>query len=66
MSATLAQQPALADDTTAGFEEFAASGGKMQANPNCFFTDCKEQTQACFTNPACLKGITCLGNCRGE
>jgi hypothetical protein len=27
---------------------------------------CKDQTTACFSNPACLKGITCLGNCRGE
>mmetsp|Transcript_33006 Transcript_33006/g.86703 ORF Transcript_33006/g.86703 Transcript_33006/m.86703 type:complete len:296 (-) Transcript_33006:203-1090(-) len=38
----------------------------MKADPNCFFSDCKAQTQSCFTNPACLKGITCLGNCRGE
>jgi hypothetical protein len=57
---------AIAETTTAGFEEFAAAGGKMKADPNCFFTDCKEPTKACFTNPACLKGITCLGNCRGE
>ena len=50
----------------AGFEEFAAAGGKMKADPSCFFDQCSAQTQACFTNPACLKGITCLGNCRGE
>ena len=49
-----------------GFEDFAAQGGKMEAYPSCFFDECKAQTQACFTNPACLKGITCLGNCRGE
>eukprot|EP00546_Thalassionema_frauenfeldii_P006375 CAMPEP_0178926170 /NCGR_PEP_ID=MMETSP0786-20121207/18362_1 /TAXON_ID=186022 /ORGANISM="Thalassionema frauenfeldii, Strain CCMP 1798" /LENGTH=400 /DNA_ID=CAMNT_0020601219 /DNA_START=19 /DNA_END=1221 /DNA_ORIENTATION=- len=55
-----------ADDSTSGFEEFAAQGGTMKANPSCFFDECKEQTQNCFTNPACLKGITCLGNCRGE
>ena len=69
LSAALTVQPltaAFAEDTTAGFEEFAAAGGKMKADPNCFFTSCKEPTQACFTNPACLKGITCLGNCRGE
>ena len=41
-------------------------GTQMKANPSCFFDECKEPTQACFTNPACLKGITCLGNCRGE
>ena len=69
VSAALSLQPplaAIAETTTAGFEEFAAAGGKMKADPNCFFTDCKEPTKACFTNPACLKGITCLGNCRGE
>ena len=38
----------------------------MTANPSCFFDECKEQSTSCFTNPACLKGITCLGNCRGE
>ena len=32
----------------------------------CRWRRCKEQTTACFSNPACLKGITCLGNCRGE
>ena len=52
--------------STAGFEEFAADGGKMQVDPNCFFKECGPQTKACFSNPACLKGITCLGNCRGE
>lgn len=49
-------------------------------NPTCFLSAlpppkgltvlslprCKDQTTACFTNPACLKGVTCLGNCRGE
>ena len=59
--------PALAaTDSTAGFEEFAADGGTMKADPNCFFKECGDQTKACFSNPACLKGITCLGNCRGE
>ena len=38
----------------------------MKADPSCFFDQCKEQTTSCFTNPSCLKGITCLGNCRGE
>lgn len=66
LSTTLLPLPAFAADSTSGFEEFAAEGGTMKANPSCFFDECKEQTQNCFTNPACLKGITCLGNCRGE
>lgn len=58
---------AAADDaTTAGFEEFAAKGGVMKSDPKCFFDQCGDESKACFTNPSCLKGITCLGNCRGE
>jgi len=54
------------DDASAGFEEFAAKGGVMKTDPSCFFDQCGDQSRACFTNPSCLKGITCLGNCRGE
>ena len=60
---------AVGDDMaapSAGFEEFAAKGGVMKTDPQCFFDQCGPQSQACFTNPSCLKGITCLGNCRGE
>lgn len=65
-AADLATKSASEFSNTAGFEEFAADGGKMKADPNCFFKECGDQTKACFSNPACLKGITCLGNCRGE
>ena len=59
--------PARAEDApSAGFEEFAAQGGVMTTDPKCFFDQCGDQSRACFTNPSCLKGITCLGNCRGE
>ena len=65
-SADLATRSASEFSDTAGFEDFAAQGGKMKADPSCFFNQCKEATTSCFSNPACLKGITCLGNCRGE
>jgi len=61
--------PTFAEDLanpSAGFEEFAAKGGVMKTDPKCFFDQCGAQSNACFTNPSCLKGITCLGNCRGE
>lgn len=59
--------PTFAEDApSAGFEEFAAKGGVMKTDPQCFFDQCGDQSKACFTNPSCLKGITCLGNCRGE
>jgi len=60
---------AVGDDmvaASAGFEEFAAKGGVMKTDPQCFFDQCGDQSKTCFTNPSCLKGITCLGNCRGE
>lgn len=64
----LLPQPAFGatEAPSQGFEEFAAEGGVMKADPQCFFDQCGTQTKACFSNPACLKGITCLGNCRGE
>jgi len=57
---------AVDDVASAGFEEFAAQGGVMKTDPQCFFDQCGDQSKTCFTNPSCLKGITCLGNCRGE
>jgi hypothetical protein len=68
LSSTLGLFPAgaIAEEKSAGFEEFAAQGGVMKTDPNCFFDQCGAQSKACFTNPSCLKGITCLGNCRGE
>ena len=62
----LAPLASIAEETSAGFEEFAAKGGTMEARPECFFDECGDQSKACFTNPSCLKGVTCLGNCRGE
>ncbi|KAJ8598868.1 hypothetical protein CTAYLR_010457 [Chrysophaeum taylorii] len=52
--------------TTQGFSELAAEGGVMKAEPSCFINECGAQTRACFGNPSCLKGVTCLGQCRGE
>jgi hypothetical protein len=38
----------------------------MTTDVGCFLNQCGAQSKACFTNPSCLKGVTCLGNCRGE
>ena len=38
----------------------------MKADPQCFANQCGAASKSCFTNPSCLKGVTCLGNCRGE
>lgn len=52
--------------TTQGFGELAAEGRVMQARPQCFLAECGEQSRACFLKASCLKGVTCLGQCRGE
>lgn len=50
-AADLATRSASEFSSTEGFEDFAAQGGKMKADPNCFFEQCGDQTKACFTNP---------------
>ncbi|KAG8461346.1 hypothetical protein KFE25_010533 [Diacronema lutheri] len=64
------QASALAADpapgTVSGFADYSSKGGVMKADPSCFFDKCGAQTKDCFSNPSCLKGITCLGNCRAE
>ena len=47
----LAPLAGIAEETSAGFEEFAAKGGTMEARPECFFDECGDQSKACFTNP---------------
>jgi len=57
-SATLATKKASEfQGAVEGFEDFAAQGGKMEANPSCFFDECKEQTTSCFTNPVRARPI---------
>mmetsp|Transcript_7960 Transcript_7960/g.24583 ORF Transcript_7960/g.24583 Transcript_7960/m.24583 type:complete len:377 (+) Transcript_7960:20-1150(+) len=57
---------AKAVENTEGFETFAAQGGVMEARPSCFMNECGVASRDCFSNPSCLKGVTCLGRCRGE
>lgn len=52
--------------SVSGFADYSSKGGVMKADPSCFFDKCGAQTKDCFSNPSCLKGITCLGNCRAE
>ena len=48
---SLAPLAGATEETSAGFEEFAAKGGTMEARPQCFFDECGDQSKACFTNP---------------
>ncbi|CAN0120199.1 unnamed protein product [Pylaiella littoralis] len=50
-----------------GFEDYAAQGQQMEnSDVSCFANECKRETASCFTDGSCLKGVTCLGRCKGE
>ncbi|KAG5179765.1 Violaxanthin de-epoxidase-domain-containing protein [Tribonema minus] len=55
------------DVTYDGFADYAAKGKKMdESDVGCFANECGKQTRDCFTDGSCLKGVTCLGRCKGE
>ena len=37
-----------------------------QSDVGCFVQKCGDQTKKLFSNPRGIKGITCLGRCKGE
>jgi hypothetical protein len=37
-----------------------------QSDVGCFLSQCGEQTKALFSNPRGIKGVSCLGRCKGE
>ena len=60
---------AIAADNTQqydGFAEYAKENKMQQSDVGCFIQKCGDETKALFTNPRGIKGITCLGRCKGE
>jgi hypothetical protein len=49
-----------------GFADYAKENQMQQSDVSCFVTKCKEQTINLFKQPRGIKGITCLGRCKGE
>ena len=37
-----------------------------KSDVKCFATKCGDQTKALFSNPRGIKGVSCLGRCKGE
>ena len=37
-----------------------------QSDVGCFIQQCGDQTKALFSNPRGIKGVSCLGRCKGE
>jgi hypothetical protein len=66
---TLTPLPSLADTTQKEYDGFAsyAKENKMeQSDVSCFINKCGDQTKALFSNPRGIKGVSCLGRCKGE
>ena len=64
----LPSSPAFAGDEAKydGFAEYAKENQMQQSDVGCFVKQCGDQTKALFANPRGIKGVTCLGRCKGE
>lgn len=49
-----------------GFAEYAKENKMEKSDVGCFVKKCGDQTKALFSNPRGIKGVTCLGRCKGE
>jgi hypothetical protein len=49
-----------------GFAEYAQENKMEQSDVACFAQQCGAQTKALFSNPRGIKGVSCLGRCKGE
>jgi hypothetical protein len=49
-----------------GFAEYAAKNQMEKSDVACFAQQCGAQTKALFSSPRGIKGVSCLGRCKGE
>ena len=62
----LADTPASATQNYDGFAEYAKENQMEQSDVGCFINKCGDQTKQLFSNPRGIKGVSCLGRCKGE
>jgi len=61
--------PSLAGSAAAnydGFADYAKDNQMEKSDVGCFVSKCGDQTRNLFSNPRGIKGISCLGRCKGE
>lgn len=49
-----------------GFADYAKENQMEKSDVKCFMNQCGTQTKNLFSNPRGIKGVTCLGRCKGE
>lgn len=64
--AAFADTPAQATANYDGFAEYAKENKMEQSDVSCFINKCGDQTKNLFSNPRGIKGVSCLGRCKGE
>lgn len=62
----LADTPASSTQKYDGFAEYAKENKMEQSDVGCFVSKCGDQTKNLFSNPRGIKGVSCLGRCKGE
>lgn len=62
----LADTPASATQKYDGFADYAKENKMEQSDVGCFINKCGDQTKDLFSNPRGIKGVSCLGRCKGE
>ena len=65
-AASVADTPASATKNYDGFAEYAKENKMEQSDVGCFINKCGIQTKNLFSNPRGIKGVSCLGRCKGE
>jgi hypothetical protein len=67
-SSILGSSPVFADSAGKydGFADYAKDNQMEQSDVACFAQQCGDQTKALFSNPRGIKGVSCLGRCKGE
>jgi len=64
--ASLAETAASSAAKYDGFAEYAKENQMEKSDVGCFMNKCGDQTKALFSNPRGIKGVSCLGRCKGE
>lgn len=57
---------AKGDKNYDGFADYAKENQMEKSDVKCFMKQCGAQTANLFSNPRGIKGVTCLGRCKGE
>jgi len=61
-----ADTPASTAQKYDGFADYAKENQMEQSDVGCFINKCGDQTKQLFSNPRGIKGVSCLGRCKGE